>query len=88
MTNKKSMMYLAISNLFLVFLGAGLVIPVMPMLKEDMHLSGSTMGLMISVFAVLQLIVSPIAGSLSDKVGRKLIIAIGMLIVGSTYHED
>lgn len=80
MTNKKSMMYLAISNLFLVFLGAGLVIPVMPMLKEDMHLSGSTMGLMISVFAVLQLIVSPIAGSLSDKVGRKLIIAIGMLI--------
>lgn len=80
MTNKKSMMHLAISNLFLVFLGAGLVIPVMPMLKEDMHLSGSTMGLMISVFAVLQLIVSPIAGSLSDKVGRKLIIAIGMLI--------
>ena len=80
MTNKQSMMYLAISNLFLVFLGAGLVIPVMPMLKEDMHLSGSTMGLMISVFAVLQLIVSPIAGSLSDKVGRKLIIAIGMLI--------
>ncbi|MGY3703861.1 MFS transporter [Vagococcus martis] len=80
MVNKKSMMYLAISNLFLVFLGAGLVIPVMPMLKEDMHLSGSTMGLMISVFAVLQLIVSPIAGSLSDKVGRKLIIAIGMLI--------
>jgi len=73
-------MYLAISNLFLVFLGAGLVIPVMPMLKEDMHLSGSTMGLMISVFAVLQLLVSPIAGSLSDKVGRKLIIAIGMLI--------
>ena len=80
MKNKNSMMYLAISNLFLVFLGAGLVIPVMPMLKEDMHLSGSTMGLMISVFAVLQLIVSPIAGSLSDKVGRKLIIAIGMLI--------
>lgn len=80
MTNKKNMMYLAISNLFLVFLGAGLVIPVMPMLKEDMHLSGSTMGLMISVFAVLQLIVSPIAGSLSDKVGRKLIIAAGMLI--------
>lgn len=80
MKNKNSMMYLAISNLFLVFLGAGLVIPVMPMLKEDMHLSGSTMGLMISVFAVLQLIVSPIAGSLSDKVGRKLMIAAGMLI--------
>ena len=30
MKNKKSMMNLAISNLFLVFLGAGLVIPVLP----------------------------------------------------------
>ena len=31
---KNSMMYLAISNLFLVFLGVGLVIPVIPQLKK------------------------------------------------------
>lgn len=37
MTKKNSMMYLAISNLFLVFLGVGLVIPVIPQLKEEMH---------------------------------------------------
>ncbi|MGO3733105.1 MAG: MFS transporter [Vagococcus sp.] len=80
MENKKSMLYLAIMNLFLVFLGVGLVIPVMPMLKEDMHLSGATMGLLISVFAVTQLIASPIAGHLSDKIGRKKIIAVGMLL--------
>ena len=42
MKNKKSMMNLAISNLFLVFLGAGLVIPVLPTLKEQMHFSGTT----------------------------------------------
>lgn len=80
MKNKKSMMNLAISNLFLVFLGAGLVIPVLPTLKEQMHFSGTTMGMMISIFAIAQLIASPIAGALSDKIGRKKLIAIGMII--------
>lgn len=53
MKNKKSMMNLAISNLFLVFLGAGLVIPVLPTLKEQMHFSGTTMGMMISILQLL-----------------------------------
>lgn len=80
MTKKNSMMYLAISNLFLVFLGVGLVIPVIPQLKEEMHFSGTTMGMMISIFAIAQLITSPIAGVLSDKIGRKKMIATGMLV--------
>lgn len=80
MKNKKKMLYLAISNLFLVFLGVGLVIPVIPKLKDEMNFSGATMGVMISIFALFQLIVSPIAGYLSDKFGRKIMIVMGMLI--------
>ena len=80
MKNKKRMMNLAISNLFLVFLGAGLVIPVLPTLKEQMHFSGTTMGMMISIFAIAQLVASPIAGALSDKIGRKTLIALGMIV--------
>ena len=77
MKNKKSMMNLAISNLFLVFLGAGLVIPVLPTLKEQMHFSGTTMGMMISIFAIAQLVASPVAGALSDKIGRKKLLGWG-----------
>ncbi|BDR32142.1 multidrug efflux MFS transporter EmeA [Enterococcus faecium] len=80
MKNRNSMLYLAIMNLFIVFLGVGLVIPVMPMLQESMHLSGTTMGLLVSVFAISQLIASPIAGNISDKLGRKKLIAIGMFV--------
>ena len=80
MKNKQWMINLAISNLLLVFLGVGLVIPVLPQLKEQMHFSGTTMGMMISIFAIAQLIASPIAGHLSDKVGRKKLIALGMII--------
>lgn len=80
MKNKNSMLLLAIMNLFIVFLGVGLVIPVMPMLQEDMHLTGTTMGLLVSVFAIAQLISSPITGFISDKTGRKKLIALGMLV--------
>ncbi|MDN6105551.1 MAG: MFS transporter, partial [Lactococcus sp.] len=68
------------SNLFLVFLGVGLVIPVIPQLKDEMNFSGTTMGMMISIFAITQLLMSPVAGILSDRMGRKKIIATGMII--------
>lgn len=72
--------YLSVFNLFLVSLGVGLVIPVMPLLRESMNLSGATMGMMVSMFALSQLIVSPMAGFSSDKIGEKKIIIIGMLL--------
>jgi len=80
MKNKKGMLNLAIMNLFIVFLGVGLVIPVMPMLQKEMHLTGTTMGLLVSVFAIFQLVASPVTGYISDKAGRKKLIALGMLI--------
>ena len=76
----RGMIYLAISNLLLVFMGVGLVVPVIPLLKDEMHFSGTTMGMMISIFAIAQLVASPIAGVLSDKLGRKKMIVTGMLI--------
>lgn len=78
--HKKSSMYLVISNLFLVFLGAGLVIPILPALKEQMNFTGTTMGMMIAIFAFAELVASPITGALSDKYGRKKLIALGMLV--------
>lgn len=80
MGKERSMLYLAISNLFLVFLGVGLVIPVIPALKEQMNFSGTTMGMMISIFSIAQLIASPITGVMSDRLGRKKLIAFGMLV--------
>lgn len=63
-----------------MFLGVGLVIPVIPQIKDEMNFSGATMGMMISIFAILQLLASPISGILSDKIGRKKLIVIGMII--------
>lgn len=67
-------------NLFIAFLGIGLVIPVLPTIMNELNLSGSVVGNLVAAFAIIQLIVSPIAGRWADKYGRKRMIVLGLLI--------
>lgn len=76
------LIWIVLANLLVVFLGIGLIVPVMPTLMNEMNLSGATMGYLMSAFSVTQLIVSPIAGRWIDQYGRKKIIIIGMAIFG------
>lgn len=66
-------------NLFIAFLGIGLVIPVMPTIMNELHLSGSVVGYMVAAFAVIQLLISPLAGRWADLFGRKKMIILGLL---------
>ncbi|CAI6086099.1 MFS transporter [Cohnella sp. JJ-181] len=67
-------------NLFLVFTGIGLIIPIMPSFMNELGVSGSLMGLMIAVFSLSQFLFSPLAGRWADSVGRKRMIVIGMFV--------
>jgi len=67
-------------NIFLIFMGIGLVIPVIPKYMTELGISGSVVGLMVAAFSLTQLLFSPMAGRLSDKLGRKKIIVAGMLV--------
>ncbi|WP_148466588.1 MFS transporter [Paenibacillus sp. GM2] len=67
-------------NIFIVFTGIGLVVPIMPTYMTELHISGSTVGLLVASFSLTQLIFSPYAGRLSDMFGRKKIIVIGMIV--------
>ena len=80
--NQSKVLILLLSNLFIAFLGIGLVIPVMPTLMRELDLDGTIMGYLVSAFAVAQLIVSPFAGKWVDLYGRKRMIVIGMFIFG------
>ncbi|MBB6635075.1 MFS transporter [Cohnella thailandensis] len=67
-------------NLFLVFTGIGLIIPIMPSFMNELGINGSLMGLLVAVFSLTQFLFSPLAGRLSDSVGRKRMIVIGMFV--------
>ena len=56
-------------NIFLIFLGIGLVIPVLPVYLKDLGLKGSDLGMLVAAFALSQMIISPF-GTLADKLGK------------------
>ncbi|NRS47310.1 MFS transporter [Brevibacillus sp. HB2.2] len=67
-------------NIFLVFTGIGLVIPIMPKYMESLGITGGTIGLLVAAFSLTQLLCSPIAGRWADSFGRKKIIVIGLVV--------
>ncbi|WP_100371914.1 MFS transporter [Bacillus sp. FJAT-45037] len=65
-------------NMFVIMMGIGLVIPILPYYIEEFGASSFELGLLIAVFSFMQFLLAPFWGRLSDKYGRKPLIAIGM----------
>lgn len=82
MRDYKVTLSLLLLNLFIAFLGIGLVIPVLPTLMNELQINGKVVGYLTAAFAIAQLIVSPIAGKAVDKYGRKIMIVLGLFIFG------
>ncbi|MBS3681174.1 multidrug efflux MFS transporter NorA [Ornithinibacillus massiliensis] len=82
MRTNKVTLWLLLLNLFIAFLGIGLVIPVLPTLMNELGITGKTVGYLTAAFAIAQLIASPLAGKAVDKFGRKIMIVIGLFIFG------
>ncbi|MCF3943732.1 multidrug efflux MFS transporter NorA [Oceanobacillus alkalisoli] len=80
MEKKDWTLTLLLSNIFFVFLGIGLVIPVLPTIMNELSISGTVVGYLTAAFALAQLIFSPFAGKAVDKYGRKRMIIIGLFI--------
>ncbi|MFF3023720.1 MFS transporter [Gottfriedia sp. NPDC057948] len=80
MKKQNIMLSLVLMNLFIIFLGIGLIIPVTPSIMNELNISGTIVGYMVAAFAITQLFFSPIAGRWVDQFGRKKMIITGLLI--------
>lgn len=65
---------------FLICLGMSLIYPVMPFIRNEYHFSAFDMGMMSSLFALVQFIASPVVGRVSDKIGRKPMLVWGLVM--------
>lgn len=78
----KIALILLMFNMFISMSGIGIVIPIMPLYLQKFGGEGAVFGLLIACIAFAQFIFSPLAGTLSDKHGRKNLIVIGLIING------
>jgi len=79
MNASKRNLYILTFVLFVVMLGYGIIIPIFPFYIENMGAGGTELGLLTASYAIMRLIFGPIWGGLSDRVGRKPILLIGIL---------
>ena len=79
MTTSKRNLYILTFVLFVVMLGYGIIIPILPFYIESMGAGGTELGLLVASYATMRLIFGPIWGSLSDRIGRKPVLLVGIL---------
>ncbi|MDQ6598311.1 MFS transporter [Bacillus salipaludis] len=71
--------------MFLVMIGFGIIIPVLPFYAEQIGASPTELGLLMAVYSFMQLIFAPIWGRVSDRIGRKPVMMIGIAGLGISF---
>ncbi len=79
---RKAGLSLIFVTVFIDLLGFGIVLPLLPRYAEHFEASGGTLGLLMASFSAMQFLFAPIWGRISDRVGRRPILILGL--VGST----
>lgn len=84
MESKKALPILFIV-MFLVMVGFGIIIPVLPFYAENIGASPTELGLLMAVYSIMQFLFAPMWGRISDRIGRKPVIMIGILGLASSF---
>ena len=63
---------------FFDLLGFGIVIPFLPMYAERLGIGAGAIGLLLAAYSIAQFIFAPLLGRLSDRIGRRPIIMLGL----------
>lgn len=65
-------------TVFIDLLGFGIVLPLLPRYAKSFDASGPVLGLLMASFSMMQLVFAPIWGRISDRVGRRPILILGL----------
>ncbi|MCG7335604.1 MFS transporter [Sporosarcina sp. ACRSM] len=79
--DQKKKMFILMVNMFIAIGSFGIIIPILPAYLISIGQGGKAAGLMLSIFAGAQLIMSPIAGKWADKYGRRVMIIAGLSVL-------
>jgi multidrug resistance protein len=66
-------------TVFIDLLGFGIVIPFLPMFAGRLGVTAFGVGVILAIYSVMQLLCAPVLGRISDRIGRRPIIMLGLL---------
>lgn len=78
MKSDRTALALLAATLVIVMIGFGIAIPLMPYYITHFNASGSSLGLMMALYSLMQFIFAPFWGRVSDRVGRKPVLLLGI----------
>ena len=64
---------------FIDLVGFGLIIPLLPFYGEHFHATPAEVGVLMAIYSLAQFIAAPLWGRLSDRVGRRPVLAFSLL---------
>ncbi len=81
MLKKENCCLIALASVPLVMtLGNSMLIPILPTIEKKLHISSFQVSMIITIYSVLAILLIPIAGYLSDRWGRKMVMVPSLLI--------
>jgi len=72
-------------TVFIDLLGFGIIIPLLPFYAEHFGASAFLVGLLSTSFSLAQFLFAPLWGQLSDRIGRRPVILVGLLGSAASY---
>ena len=82
--NRYTMMILFLT-MFIIMVGFGVIMPILPYYAENMGASATELGLLTATYATLQFFFAPIWGRISDRIGRKPVLLLGLFGFSFTF---
>jgi MFS family permease len=81
---QKSILFTILSAIFIVFVGMGIIAPILPIYAEELGATGFALGVIMAAYAVSGGLLQPFVGILSDRHGKKGFLIAGLIIFGLT----
>jgi len=69
-------------TVFIDTLGFSIIVPVLPYYAEEYGASPAMVGLLFASYSLMQFVFSPVLGSVSDRIGRKPVLLVGLVGAG------
>ncbi len=82
---RRSALFVLLLTVFIDLVGFGIIIPLLPRYAERFSTGRFELGLVLSLFSLMQFLTAPFWGRLSDRIGRRPVLIVTLFISAAGY---